>query len=316
MVSNMKIAQEILVVHPENLMDLIPLEVSDKHHGLEVVDDSCEHEEAAIEVCDQDDYSDESQQEPLEIEIFLSDLPGAPEGTRDPEPLIEVSESDEKDEEDKKDENDAKVKKTDKWDWTSKGLEDFVLWVKSRIDDVPKHSGQDSAGLQRAIAYLEKLDDEVSKAMRLDLDGELDANQIEKVRAVIDNGVERLNDRLDKIKNSKKKTKKKAYTYPEGFQKEAQKIAGIQGIIVTVPLLISRIARVCINGSVSAGHDIEDLFQKQVKQYDLDDREQAEVVQLLEDMGYTIRQDRGYLVSDEVDLTSSDNLDLGANYGS
>ena len=96
--------------------------------------------------------------------------------------------------------------------------------------------------------------------------------------------------------------------------KEAQKITGVQGVFVTVPLLISRIARVCINGMVSAGHDIEDLYARQVKFYKLSDREQAEVMQLLFDMGYPMRQDRGFMPDQEFDPGSSDNMDYAANY--
>ena len=151
--------------------------------------------------------------------------------------------------------------------------------------------------------------------MRLDIDGELDANQIEKVRSIIDNGVERLHDRLDKIKTSKKKgRKKKAEFLSDGMVKEAQKITGVQGVFVTVPLLISRIARVCINGMVSGGHDIEDLYERQVKFYKLNDREQAEVMQLLADMGYAVTQDRGFMPEHEIHVEDSDNMDWAANY--
>jgi transposase len=163
---------------------------------------------------------------------------------------------------------------------------------------------------------LERLDNEISKAMRLDLDGELDANKIESVRATIDDGLSRLHERLDKVKKkSKSRRKKKAEFSPEMI-KSAQKITGVQGVFVTVDLLTSRIARVCINGMVSAGHDIEDLYKRQVSKYKLNDREQAQVMQLLADMGYPLRQDRGYLADEDVDTTSSDNFDWAANYRS
>ncbi|HVY53569.1 MAG TPA: hypothetical protein VHA13_03525, partial [Gammaproteobacteria bacterium] len=177
-----------------------------------------------------------------------------------------------------------------------------------------KHSGYDTAGLERAVSYLEKLDIEISKAMRMDLDGELDANKIEEVRAQIDNGISRLHDRLDKVKKSKKTKRKKSGEASHELVKEGQKITGVQGIYVTVPLLISRIARVCINGMVSAGHDIEDIYKQQVKKYKLNEREQAEVMQLLSDMGYAIRQDRGYMPDEDIDIASSDNFDWAANY--
>lgn len=296
-------AQELIVVDPSSFggmddgMSIVPLEVEDVPKDYPATAEPLEvHDEA-----------------PIEVQLELVDLPGAPPGTKDPEPPIEVHED-----EDKAlvvDENTAETKKNEKWDWAKRGPTGFIAWVKERCDDVPKHSGYDSAGLERAVAYLERLDNEVSKAMRMDLDGELDANQIEKVRAIIDNGVERLHDRLDKVKTSRKKTrKKKSELELDGMVKEAQKITGVHGVIVTVPLLISRIARVCINGMVSGGHDIEDIYANQVKKYKLTEREQAETMQLLADMGYAVRQDRGYMPDEEVDPTSSDNFDWAANY--
>jgi hypothetical protein len=258
-----------------------------------------------------------SPEEQGEIVITVGELPGAPEGTVHPEIIVEDQESDGSDsdlEDNDEDNNDARKKK-DKWDWASKGATGFIAWIKDRISSIPKHSGYDSAGLERAVAYLDKLDSEISKAMRLDLDGDLDANKIEEVRSEIDEGISRLNIRLDKVNKKKKSTRKgKKASEDFVFIKEAQKITGVQGIYVTVPLLISRIARVCINGMVSAGHDIEDIYSKQVEKYKLSPRERAETMQLLSDMGYPLRQDRGYLEDEDVDFSSSDNMDMAANY--
>lgn len=304
-------AQQLFVLDPamgppmmgdDGGMQIIPLEVSDVPH---------DHPETVepLEVHDHD--------KPMELEIVM-ELPGAPPGTKDPEPLLEVVDQPLEVVEDKskaEDVDPAKAAKDAKWDWAKRGPQGFIAWVKERCDDVPKHSGYDTAGLERAVAYLERLDSEVSKAMRNDTDGELDANQIEKVRSVIDNGIERLQDRLDKVKQSKKKPKKKKSSEEmDMLVKEAQKITGVQGIYVVVPLLASRIARVCINGMVSAGHDIEDLYQRQVKKYKLNEREQAEVMQLLDDMGYRLGSDRGYMPDEDVDYASSDNYDFAANY--
>jgi len=301
-------AQELIVVDPSgspigggNQMSLVP---------LEVMENPSEHEH---EHGHGHDHDVEVHDDPMVIEVELEMVPGAG-NSPDPEP-IEVHEVEE-DDKSKIDDNAAKPKKNEKWDWESRGATGFIAWIKERCDDVPKHSGQDTAGLERAVAYLERLDNEISKAMRLDLDGELDANQIEKVRATIDHGVERLQDRLDKVKKNKKVSRKKKaeFEYSDVLIKEGQKITGVQGVYITVPLLISRIARVCINGMVSAGHDIEDLYERQVKFYKLNDREQAEVMQLLADMGYAVRQDRGFMPNDDVDTRSSDNMDWAANY--
>lgn len=301
-------AQELIVVDPSteshmnhNQMQLVPLET------LEVTDVIPNYvPEESVEV----------QDEPMVIEVQLEAMPGAGDSP-DPEP-IEVQEiTEEEDDKSKIDDGSTKSKKNEKWDWESRGATGFIAWVKERCDDVPKHSGQDTAGLERAVAYLDRLDNEISKAMRLDLDGDLDANQIEKVRATIDNGIERLQDRLDKVKKNKKVSRKKKAEFRDEYSEEIIKQAGtlgVQGVYVTVPLLISRIARVCINGMVSGGHDIEDLYERQVKFYKLNDREQAEVMQLLADMGYAVRQDRGFMPWQDVDIRSSDNMDWAANY--
>jgi hypothetical protein len=270
----------------------------------------------------------QDQEHPLEVVLEIEfdgvkdgKLPGAP-NSEEPmmvvEPALDVEESSKKDEENAMDQNDAKKsKKSDRWDWESKGATGFIAWVKERFETVPKHSGYDTAGLERAVSYLEKLDSEISKAMRLDLEEELDANKVEEIRSKIENGIERLQDRLDKIKKTKKDSRKKKSSTdenPNSFIKEAQKITGVQGVYIMAPLFASRIARICINGTVSAGHDIEDLYSKQVKKWKLTDREQAEVMQLLSDMGYPLRQDRGYMPDDDVEISSSDNLDWAANY--
>ncbi len=298
--------------------------------NLEVMDPQGGSLDELLEVADPHSHDEHEHEHGLEvsekptpevIEVVIGDLgaiPGAPDSAA-ADPVLEVKEPDPdegKADQMLADENAAKKsKKSEKWDWESKGATGFVAWIKERFDTVPKHSGYDSAGLERAVSYLEKLDAEISKAMRLDLEGELDANKVEDIRAKIDDGIERLQDRLDKVKSNKKnKRKKSSEEEYAGFIKDAQKITGVKGIYIMAPLFASRIARICINGMVSAGHDIEDIYAKQVKKWKLTDREQAEVMQLLADMGYPLRQDRGFMPDEDVDTTSSDNFDYAANY--
>lgn len=296
-------AQEILSIsddsenHSENVFPLEIVEVQPIHSS----DESEEHE---------------LHLEPEEFQIIIDELPGAPPGTKDPEPVLEVSLPEE---EVKEDENDAKKsKKNEKWDWESKGAEGFVSWIKERVAGVPSHSGYDSAGLERAMAYLDRLDNEISKAMRLDLDGDLDANKIEEVRSQIDDGLARLQQRLDKVKKTKKSNRKKKAELEvhdnESIIKEAQKATGVQGTFVVVSLLISRLGRIIINGTVSAGHDSADMFYKLSEKYKLNDREQAELMQYLADSGFPMRGDRGYLPDEEYYESSSDNYDFSAHY--
>lgn len=279
--------------------------------------------EVVLEMHDAEPLQEHKEQEenPEELEITIDDLPGVKELDPELEQSLEVHDGTVSSNETLRADVDLdgkKSKKDPKWDWSAHGSKGFLVWVKEKVDKVPSHSGYDTSGLQRAVAFLEKLDDEISKAMRSDLDGELDANAIEKVRSEIDNGIERLHERLEKVRGAKGKGKKrkKANQEESDLVKTAQKSPSINGIIVTVPLLLSRIARVCINGMVSAGHDLEDLYTRQCEYYKLDRREKAELQQLLADMGAPIRQDRGAPENEDFDQTSSDNFDFAANYQS
>jgi hypothetical protein len=203
----------------------------------------------------------------------------------------------------------------DPWKWTLGG---FLNWLQSMMTNIPGHSGRDTVGIERAIAYMEALDREISRACRSDLKGELPINLLAKARDNINDGIERLNERLEEIKSTKYpkrkgkgKGKGKKAESEEGLVKEAQKAAKFT---VVVPLFISSMARTCINSMVSAGKDIEDCFFKIVKSYDLTKREQAELVQLLSDMGYPMRRPRGHDLDEEIDYTSTDNLDWSAQY--
>ena len=232
-----------------------------------------------------------------EFDFTLPPIPGA------------LSQEEEPEEEEVEEEEDELQLSDDPWAWT---LETFMAWLHKKMHSVPSHTGKDTAGLERAISFFQTLDKEISKAVRQDKDGILDMAVIETARDEIHKGKERLEERLEQRRSHKYsgKKKKKADDQITGLVKEA----GTASFTVTVPILISHIARTLINGMVSGGHDIEVSFQKMCKAYDLTKREQAEVKQVLSDMGlYVGRWDRG-VTDGELDPTSSDNVDLGANY--
>lgn len=281
----------------------------DKDGDLEDVIDV--EEDLDAESFDQDDIDLESgeialivqeEDSPEDVQVYKFDMSFIPGADIEEEDDISVEEE----------EDEVEVEEKDMWDWRSDGLKNFLPWLQKMINMVPSHSGRESAGIERAIAYLETLNKCISQAVRSDLRGEIDIASCDSARNQIDDGVDRLQARLEQI--SKKNKKKKASETDQQIVKEAQKITGVKGIVVTVPLLISTIARVCINGMVSGGHDIEDIFEKQCEKYKLDDREQTEVMQLLSDMGYAVNRDRGYLRNEEVDKSSSDNFDWSAQY--
>jgi hypothetical protein len=247
-----------------------------------------------IEVEDIIEVSEDDQ--PDEIVFILDKIPGAPNAQE----IVVQPENEEV-------EVDADPEEDNSWKWTHAT---FLNWLKKMFDNVPSHSGHDTTGCEKAISYLDALNKEITKAMRTDYKNEIDSKKSELVREKIYEGTNNLIERLDKINNEKYKSyNKKSWEVTTGMIKEGQKSTRINGITITVPLLISRIARVCINSVVSAGHSLEDTFDAQVKEYDLTNREQAELSQLLADMGFAIQQDRGYPVGTHVDIRKTDNFD-------
>ena len=195
------------------------------------------------------------------------------------------------------------------WDWK---IPTFMTWLQGRMVGVPRHSGKEISGIERAISYLKRLEKEIGAAVRSDIDDALDVAQVEKIRDEIFDGIERLEDRQEQLHSSKrsKKSKKSSEEF-NAIVKEASKSAAF---VVTVPLFISSLARTCLNAMVSNGKDIEQTFDYLAKKFDLTKREEAELMQLLSDMGYAMRRDRGLFRDEEFDVTSTDNPELAANY--
>lgn len=313
----------MFITEAQIVIDNEDLETEDFNDGEIVINDSPTEEVEVGELVVPDnshhievaDPAENSVQLVIQIPDFGSAIPGVDPNQAE---VLSVSEHDEseEEEEEKKDEDDAKDKKLNpKWNWKERGASGFLPWLKERFESVPKHSGKDTAGVERAISYLNKLDKEISNAMKQDLDEELDFEAIETVRSKIENGVERLEARLSELNKSKKKRKKKAdIEVSDGeFVKEA-KLNNLHGNYVQVPLLISALARMCINSTVSAGHSMDDNIKKVGEKFKLSGREKFELAFLIQDMGFPIRADRYYIdVMDPRDKTE-DGFDFASQY--
>lgn len=292
-----KKAQESSENQLKDSLNLIDDKTSDDM--VVIFDEEEPHDHDMVEVS-----SSSPHEEIKEVKFVLPSLPGC-----DEEPL-EVSTDDVVEVSDGAKDSDKKQPK-DIWDWPVHGPEKFMDWAHQVLQHIPKHNGKSTGGVERALSFLKKYNNELSKAIQNDLDGKIDISKFEDARASCEDGIMRLEERLEELLGQKKNRKKKAE-----LEKNAQKAPHVGGVIVTVPIFISRVARTIINGSVSAGHQIEWLFDQQVKRFKLSEREQEEVIQLLSDMNYPIRRDRIYALNDEVDVSSSDNGDWAANYPS
>lgn len=194
----------------------------------------------------------------------------------------------------------------DDWEWEkSHGVKTFLNWMQKMIDGIPKHSGKDTTGLERAIAYFERLNAEISRAMRKDFKREIDAAKAEEARGLIEDGLKRLRSRLDKLMDKKYKKSKKAGTNEYGFVKNAETTMTGQ-MTVQVPYFISFVARTCIDSVVQGGKDMKDVFIKLAKEYKLDKREKVLVAQLIRDMGYPVTIDRLRITDGVLDMSDGE----------
>lgn len=200
-------------------------------------------------------------------------------------------------------------KDADPWKWE---VGSFMPWLADKLHAIPKHTGKEITGVERAISFLKRLLSEISKAVQADIDGALDIAEVENVRDEIISGLDRLEERQEQLSQTKGKKgkKKKADSDGEGIVKEAR--AG--KFTVVVPLFISALGRILVNSTVSAGKDMEDTFEKLSKKYDLTEREELELMQLLSDMGFPMHRPRGYNRDEKIDPTSTENFDWLANY--
>lgn len=296
----------------EQLMPL--LKTAQEHIHLEdIVVYPNEAPESALEIKDlhephQDDTVLKIEESTPIIEISddqfkLDEVPGAPEAEElVVDDKLELSDKDE----------DLQIKPKDIWDWETGGIHNLLNWAKERMAGIPKHDGKSISGIDRAAAYLKKFLKQLDKAAQVDLDGDLDINLLEGLREEILDGIERLEDRKEKLESGRYR-KKASFDKEEMVKNGSQAI--VTNIVITVPILISRIARACINGYISQGKDIEFLFKKQAEMYKLSEREKVEVVQLLSDMGIQVKEDRLLLPFEEWDQRSTQN-ELSAQYAS
>lgn len=286
---------------PENTVDQMQESVDDIIEVSEENEEGFDNDdEVVVTIPDSEELVDDegevveetSVEDGIKEYVFkLQDVPGAEE---------DIVEEPEEEEEPKE----VVEENIDDWNWEKGGTAKFLDWLQTRFSSIPQHSGSDTTGIERAIAYFERLNVEISRAMKKDYKREIDAAKAEEARSEIMKGLERLLDRLEKLNSKKfKRTKKRA-----DLETQMVKTAGsaLGNMVINVPYLISNIARTCINSAVQGGKDIEAIFDKLCKDFSLDKREKFQVVLLIKDMGYPMLIDRvnfGKSISPENELS-------------
>jgi len=184
--------------------------------------------------------------------------------------------------------------------WLSSGKpEHFVVFLTDEVKRFPKPT--DVRGnvckMEQALGQWKRLDNYISKALRGDYDGTVDVDFVDKVRTMVEQNIDQLEDMLDGIQSLKrnrkqmKRRQRRGEDEQDGIVREAgtPEFAGIQ---VNISAFERAIVGALINGKVSGGKNIEELYTIAKKKYDIDDRQELAIFQILADFGYPTFKDR------------------------
>ena len=198
--------------------------------------------------------------------------------------------------------------------WLSSGKpEHFVSFLDDEIKRIKRPS--DVRGnvclMERALGQWKRLDNFISKALRNDYDGEVDVSFVDKVRTMVEQNIEELEDMLYNIQSLRrnrrqlKRRNRRAEDETDDFVKEAgtPDFAGIQ---VNISAFERAIVGALINGKVSGGKNIEELYTIAKKKYNIDDRQELAIFQILADFGYPVFKDRIKIGDETIDPESTE----------
>lgn len=221
----------------------------------------------------------------------------------------------------KDDEEDAREK-----DYINDGdLSKFMEYISECYPaKIPQHDGKSMLGCERATGFLERLNNEISRAIRDDVDGKLsdDIDHLEEIRINIMKDILVLKNHLSILKKKFKEEheKKAAPLWLNGSGKEikidgdiSKKASTPNNIVISVTPFERAISGMLINATVSAGYDMEEVYEFLKDKYELSDREELAIMQIVADSGYHIFKDRGTF-SGGKDDEGSRGVDFMKNY--
>jgi hypothetical protein len=225
-------------------------------------------------------------------------------------------------------------------DWANdKDTSKFIAYMKSKLTKIPRHSGNTIPGCERAAAFLKQCENELSQAMRSDIDGKIDEQEIDTIRKQIRVWVDRLEQQIERLKKnasfevrmvSDGECKKCGSIAPmwhdikndthvclrcEHNEKHdsLEKTAATPVLNVYVTPFERAVVGIMINSQVSAGHSIEDTYEKLKNKYNFTPREELAIQQLVSDYGYPVFKDRG-LINEPSDPAAGNGVDWMTQY--
>lgn len=146
---------------------------------------------------------------------------------------------------------------------------------------------------ERGVGQLKRLNNFISQALREDFDSILNIDTIDKTRNKIEQHIDECEHALDSInymKKQRKRMRRRADENPE-LVKEAG-VPHMDGMVVAITPFERAIAGALINGVVSGGRNMNELYKDAKEKYDLTPREELSIFQIITDMGFPTFADR------------------------
>ena len=185
--------------------------------------------------------------------------------------------------------------------WTDdRDVTHFENYLREGYGNIPSHDGRSISGCERAYAYLNRLNNEISEAVRKDTNNALDMNFIEKARVKIMKDMQALKEHMGKLKRKLKETtaevtpiEEKLVTMGKQAREEIEKEATVARFQMVITPFERALSGILINSVISGGHPFEDVYDFLKEKYKLTTREELALLQIVMDSGFPIFKDRG-----------------------
>lgn len=190
----------------------------------------------------------------------------------------------------------------------TKKVEQFVQFLDEQMSGIPtiQHAQGNLSKMENAAARWKKLNNYCSEAMRGDFHGVLDVDDIDKKRQQIEYNMDALQDAIDSLhqmkqtrRQQRRQHRRRADEDLDGTMTKEATAPHFTGFQMMVTPFQRAIAGALINGKVSGGRNLEELWAEAKSKYKMDAREELEILQILADMGYPEFKDRLRLGEDE-----------------
>lgn len=216
----------------------------------------------------------------------------------------------------------------------------FLDYFDTKVKNIPRHSGQTVLGCERAIAFLKSVLNELSKALRSDLEAKIDEQAAEDRYRDSQGMIERLEQQVKKLKGAGKTAEMDVRLISEGHcgtcnstapmwhdsteekvvclhceasDGKLQKVATTPRINVYVSPFERAVVGIMVNSVVSAGKNIEETYDMLKNKYNFTPREELAIQQLVADYGYPVYKDRARL-NESSDPAAGTGVDWATNY--